>query len=285
MIKKSAVTREIRFEISNNAAAAHLFFPCPVCAKPVYITNKNYPNKQIDTHGIPTNIMHAHPTYRMGLYSGLECGEGLRRHGRQTDGRTDGHLHNLFHHGNALFPFESLSEHGTSLTISSIEMSLSHLFIVRLTNTRRRQLALEHELNSHAAWDTNETSHGRRSTVAVTVGFERRSDSLLFTIRANDFESVLEQDNVNFTVGELTCLFETRGEGAHDGSSRNNGLGREEAELTELGNDNLGNVSLGKGVEASQLVDDRTEISELPEPGCILFIGLNAEHLGGKLAP
>jgi hypothetical protein len=103
------------------------------------------------------------------------------------------------------------------------------------------------------------TDHRGVTTVPVTVSFEARSQRLHLSIGTLDLERVLEEDDIGFSVLELTFLLQQCREGTHDGVSLSDFLGREKTELSALGREDL-ELVLGERRQSSELGQDRPEV-------------------------
>lgn len=101
----------------------------------------------------------------------------------------------------------------------------------------------------------NRAYHCAVTAVPVTVGLEGRGHGLELAVGSLNLESVLKEDNVDFSILVLAFLLQQGGQGPHDGLSLSDGLAGEETELSALGSEDLILV-LGERGESGKLLED-----------------------------
>lgn len=207
------------------------------------------------------------------------------------------HLDNPLHHGDAFLLLEPVTEELASLdnqlrpflpVIATDSSTWTHLLVVRRVHARLGQDALEDKVNGDTTRYADQLGHGLSAAVPVTVRLQGGGDGLFAAIGTDHFESVLQQDNVDLSGLKLACVLESGRKGAHDAVAGLDGLVREEAELTELGNEDT-LLLCGEGAERLELGDDRAATSA----GVVyagyamhsLLVGLGANQLGSQFNP
>lgn len=147
----------------------------------------------------------------------------------------------------------------------------THGLVVRGENALLRDLAVEDELDCDTARNTDQASHGRRSTGRRTVGLKGRRERLDLAVGTLDDELVLEHDEVSLSRRIRALLVERLAERVEEVALRVDLLGREETELSELGDDLVAERRRREGLERSELGDDG------------LLVGLGSDGGGSDL--
>lgn len=150
-------------------------------------------------------------------------------------------------------------------------MHKTHGLVVRSEDALLRDLAIEDELDGDTARNTDQASHGRRSTSRRTVGLEGRRERLDLAVGTLDDELVLEHDEVALARGVGALLVERGAERVEQVATGRHLGRREEAELAQLRDELAAERGRLEGLERLELGDDG------------LLGGLGADGGGGDL--
>jgi hypothetical protein len=158
------------------------------------------------------------------------------------------------------YDLEDLLDHVDALLLlEAVTEELGGGLVVRSVDTGLVEGALEDELDGKTTRNTDELGHGRGAASARAVLLERGDNGLLLAVGADDLEGVLEEDKVDLSGLELALGLEEVGEGAEEGLLAGNLLVREEAERSELLEDDL-LLALGDGGEGEDLGRDSRRV-------------------------
>jgi hypothetical protein len=177
-------------------------------------------------------------------------------------------------------------------------LTAAHLDVIRRQDTGGLDDPTEDEIDGDTTGHTDEPGHSR-VPVRRTLLVQDRSDRLDLAVGTLDDEGVLQVDEVDLVGFVLHEVLETGAEGVEQVASGLGGLVREESELLELGQEDVG-LGLGERGQGSELLDDGTASSALIEELAAIFfcntdgllllrdsrlVGFGSDGLGGDLGP
>jgi hypothetical protein len=166
----------------------------------------------------------------------------------------------------------------------------AHLDVIRRQDTGSLDDPAQNEIDGDTTGYTDEPGHSR-----VPV----RRTLLVQDVGTLDDEGVLQVDEVDLVGFVLHEVLETGAESVEQVASGLGGLVREESELLELGQEDVG-LGLGERGQGSELLDDGTASSALIEELAAIFfcntdgllllrdsrlVGFGSDGLGGDLGP
>lgn len=130
----------------------------------------------------------------------------------------------------------------------------AHLDVIRCQDTGSLDDPAQNEIDGDTTGYTDEPGHSR-VPVRRALLVQDRSDRLDLAVGTLDDEGVLQVDEVDLVGFVLHEVLETGAESVEQVASGLGGLVREESELLELGQEDVG-LGLGERGQGSELLDD-----------------------------
>jgi hypothetical protein len=130
----------------------------------------------------------------------------------------------------------------------------AHLDVIRRQDTGSLDDPAQDEIDGDTTGHTDEPGHGRVS-VGRALLVQDRSDRLDLAVGTLDDEGVLQVNKVDLVGFVLHEVLETGAESVEQVASGLGGLVREESELLELGQEDVG-LGRGERGQGSELLDD-----------------------------